>query len=60
MNISGPLLIGLTQPSSCMNESKGCWEWDDGSEYSYSHWHTGEPNDSGNAEDYVLKQTGFI
>merc|ERR1712238_532039 len=53
MKISGALLIGLTQPSNCRSEPRGCWEWDDGSKYSYSHWHSGEPNDSGNAEDCV-------
>merc|ERR1711935_459865 len=29
------------------------WTWEDGSTYSYSHWHSGEPNDSGSAEDCV-------
>ena len=53
MKISWPLLIGLAQPSSCTSERKGCWEWDNMSAYSYSYWYTGEPNDSGNAEDCV-------
>jgi len=45
MNIDEPVIIGLTQPSNCNDEPSGCWRWDDGTKYSYTNWHEGEPND---------------
>lgn len=52
MKIRGSLLIGYSQPTNCNQEPRGCWEWDDGSAVGFTHWHGGEPNDSG-GEDCV-------
>ena len=38
-----------------MEESKNLWSWTDGSEWEYTNWHIGEPNEGeGGVNDFLI------
>uniref|UniRef100_A0A3B4CMU0 C-type lectin domain-containing protein n=1 Tax=Pygocentrus nattereri TaxID=42514 RepID=A0A3B4CMU0_PYGNA len=41
---TGHFWIGLRQKE---NKDNTCWTWSDGSNFSYSNWNSGEPNNAG-------------
>jgi hypothetical protein len=51
-NSEGPWLGGYQ--SSKTNEPTGDWTWVSGETWSWTNWKTGEPNNSGGNEDYLV------
>jgi len=50
----GEMYIGGYQEQPCANEPSGCWTWSDGTEFTYTNWESGEPNDC-RAEEHCLE-----
>ena len=40
------------------DNSSTSWEWTDGLPWSYNNWNAGEPNDAGNNEDCIDRNSG--
>jgi len=57
----GDYWIGLWQDpnDSGYSEPSGGWKWVTPEPFTYSHWHSGEPNNAGGAENYGGYWSGF-
>lgn len=40
-------------------EEEGTWKWVTGEPWDYSRWHSGEPNNSGGAQNYLAFEAGY-
>lgn len=43
--------------ATCQDGTWGDWKWSDGTNWSYTEWNSGEPNDWNGAEDCVHQHT---
>jgi hypothetical protein len=49
----GPWLGGLQPNPTPAEEPAGGWEWIDGTPWTFTAWHDGQPDNSGGAENYL-------